>query len=184
MAAHTDGTDDTDGRGRAEQAAARQRRGKVIAMTTAERDDFLTGERVCRVATVGADGAPHVSPLWFAWHGGALWLFSITRSQRWRDLERDPRVSVVVDAGVDYFELRGVEVTGTAAPVGENPRGKSGDPDFVDDPDLAAVEQIFADKYMGGTFYPDGRHAWLKITPEKIASWDFRKLAALGKGPQ
>lgn len=168
----------------ADEAAARQRRGKVIAMTGAERDEFLATERVCRVATVGADGAPHVSPLWFGWHADALWLFSITRSRRWRELIADPRVAVVIDAGVDYFELRGVEIIGRAEPVGENPRGKVGDPGFVDDPDLAAVEQIFADKYMGGTFYPDGRHAWLRITPEKISSWDFRKLAELGKGPQ
>ncbi len=153
----------------------RQRRGKLIAMTDEERDAFLAAERTCRVATVGKDGAPHVSPLWFSWHGGALWLFSITRSQRWADLVRDPRVSVVVDAGVDYLDLRGVELSGRAEIVGDVPRGK--DPDAR----LAAVEQIFADKYMGGTFYPDGRHAWLRITVEKIASWDFRKLAAVDK---
>jgi len=36
-----------------------------------------------------------------------------------------------------------------------------------------------ADKYQGGTMYHDGRHAWLRITPDKITSWDFRKLASL-----
>jgi hypothetical protein len=30
----------------------------------------------------------------------------------------------------------------------------------------------------------DGRHAWLRITPAKIVSWDFRKLAALGRSPE
>ena len=153
-----------------------QRRSKPIAMTEGERDAFLAAERTCRVATVGKDGAPHVSPLWFGWHDGALWLFSIIRSQRWTNLARDPRVAVVVDAGVDYSELRGVELSGRAEIVGDVPRGK--DPD----PRLDAVEQIFADKYMGGTFYPDGRHAWLRITVDKIASWDFRKLAGLAKG--
>src|SRR5699024_4481095 len=108
------------------------------------------------------------------WSGGALWLFSITRSKRWRDLERDPRVSVVVDAGVEYTELRGVEISGRAEQVGEIPRGSG------PDPRLADVERIFADKYMGGAFYADGRHAWLRIVPDKIVSWDFRKLAALG----
>lgn len=157
-----------------------QRRGKAIAMTVEERDAFLAAERTCRVATVGKDGAPHVSPLWFGWDGEALWLFSITRSQRWADLVRDPRVSVVVDAGVDYFELHGVEISGRAEIVGDVPRAQ--DSAAPADPRQAAVEQIFADKYMGGAFYPDGRHAWLRITPEKIASWDFRKLAALGKG--
>ncbi|QDQ99069.1 pyridoxamine 5'-phosphate oxidase family protein [Tomitella fengzijianii] len=169
-----DGTDSaTAGPG---EAAGRQRRGRAIAMGDAERDAFLAAERTCRVATVGADGAPHVSPLWFGWSDGALWLFSITKSRRWRDLESDPRVSVVVDAGEQYDELRGVEISGHARQVGEVPRTAA------PDPELEAVEQQFADKYMGGTFYADGRHAWLRIVPEKIVSWDFRKLAALQKG--
>lgn len=157
------------------EPARQQRRGRAIAMTTVERDAFLAQARTCRVATVGKDGAPHVSPLWFGWHAGALWLFSITRSKRWADLVRDPRISVVVDAGEDYLELRGVELSGRAEIVGEVPRGT--DPDAR----LAPIEQIFADKYMGGTFYPDGQHAWLRVTVDKIASWDFRKLAAVGK---
>ena len=41
-----------------------------------------------------------------------MWLYSITRSQRWTNLERDPRVSVLVEAGDDYFELRGAELIG------------------------------------------------------------------------
>ena len=98
-----------------------QRRSLKIAMTTEERDGFLTEARTCRVATVGADGAPHVTPMWFAWDGTALWLTSIIRSQRWADVQRDPRIGVVVDAGSDYMELRGVEISGTATQVGEVP---------------------------------------------------------------
>ncbi|RBY85864.1 pyridoxamine 5'-phosphate oxidase family protein [Blastococcus sp. TF02A-26] len=148
-----------------------QRRGRAIAMTAAEVDDFLGAERTCRVATVGGDGRPHVAPLWFVWDGAALWLNSLTRSQRWTDLARDPRVAVVVDAGVEYTELRGVEVTGRAEVVGDVPRSEA------EDPELAPVEQAFARKYGGtDTYVPDGRHAWLRITPEKLVSWDFRKL--------
>ena len=80
-------------------------------MSDAERDEFLGAERTCRVATVGT-GGPHVAPLWFVWHDAALWLTSLNRSQRWTDLERDPRIAVVVDAGHDYLELRGVELRG------------------------------------------------------------------------
>jgi PPOX class probable F420-dependent enzyme len=148
-----------------------QRRGRKIAMTTDERDAFLASARTCRVATVAGDGSPHVTPLWFAWDGGALWLTSIVRSQRWTDLERDNRVSVVVDAGDDYMELHGVELRGRAVPVGEVPR--TGEPA----PELDTPERIYADKYAGGQIFHDGRHAWLRITPEKVVSWDFRKIA-------
>jgi nitroimidazol reductase NimA-like FMN-containing flavoprotein (pyridoxamine 5'-phosphate oxidase superfamily) len=147
-----------------------QRRGRRIAMTREEVDAFLAEERTCRVATVGRDG-PHATPLWYAWHGGALWLTSVVRSQRWTDLQRDPRVAVVVDAGTSYDELRGVELRGRVEVVGEVPR--TGQPV----PELEAAEQLMADRYMGGTFVHDGRHAWLRMAPDKITSWDFRKRA-------
>ena len=49
------------------------------------------------------------------------------------------------------------------------------------DPVLAAPESLFARKYTGGDFAPDGRHAWLRLTPDKLVSWDFRKLAGLSR---
>ena len=151
----------------------RQRRGRRIAMTPAEVDGFLAEQRTCRVATVGPRG-PHATPLWFVWDGSRLWLYSITRSRRWAELLRDPRVGVVIDAGEDYLELRGVELTGTVEVVGEVPR--TGAPHDQ----LAAVEATFAAKYFGGgAMVHDGRHAWLRLAPAEIVSWDFRKLALL-----
>jgi hypothetical protein len=47
-------------------------------------------------------------------------------------------------------------------------------------PELEEPELLMARKYFGSdTFHYDGRHAWLRLVPEKITSWDFRKLAAL-----
>ena len=66
------------------------------------------------------------------------------RSQRWTDLMRDPRVAVIVDAGVEYNELRGVELSGAVVPVGDVPRTAA------PDPALAEPERLFADKYAGG----------------------------------
>ncbi|MBC7269604.1 MAG: pyridoxamine 5'-phosphate oxidase family protein [Streptomyces sp.] len=153
--------------------AVTQRRGRKIMMSSEELDAFLTTERTCRVATVSADGTPHVSPLWFVWDGTSLWLYSLTRSRRWADLRRDTRVAVVVDAGHGYDELRGAELSGTVEFVGEAPR--TGAPH----PELAAVEPVFARKYFAIDELPhDGRHAWLRLTPDAISSWDFRKLAA------
>jgi nitroimidazol reductase NimA-like FMN-containing flavoprotein (pyridoxamine 5'-phosphate oxidase superfamily) len=148
-----------------------QKRGRKIAMTDAERDEYLATERTCRVATIGPDG-PHATPLWYGWDGTHLWLYSIVKSQRWTDLMRDPRIGVTVDGGVDYLELRGVEITGTVEVIGEVPRtGEAVD-------ELVAIEKQFASKYMGGgeAMFHDGRHGWLRVSPTKIASWDFRKL--------
>lgn len=147
-----------------------QRRGRAIAMTTDEVDAYLRTERTCRVATVGADGGPHVSALWFVWDGTALWLNSLVKSQRWVNVVRSPRISVLVDGGGEFMELHGVELIGDAEVVGEVPR--------TDEPDpaVAEPERLFGDKYVGGRFASDGRHAWLRMVPEKIVSWDFRKI--------
>ena len=142
-------------------------------MTPEELAQFLAAERTCRVATIGKDG-PHATPLWFGWDGEYLWLYSIVKSQRWTDLQRDPRIGVVVDSGVEYLELRGVEIIGTVEVVGEVPR--TGEPNDA----LAGIEPVFARKYMGSDeMFHDGRHAWLRVKPSKIATWDFRKLADL-----
>lgn len=146
-----------------------QRRARAIAMTADEVDRFLAEQRTCRVATIGANG-PHATPLWYVWHGGALWLTSLSRSQRWADLQKDPRIAVVVDTGDAYQELRGVELRGKVEVVGEVPR--TGEPV----PELDGPEQAFADRYSGGARGYDGRHAWLRLVPEKITSWDFGKI--------
>jgi hypothetical protein len=146
------------------------RRGRRIAMNKAELDRFLHDERTCRVATASPHG-PHLTPLWYVWDGTALWLTSVVASQRWTDLLRDPRVAVLVDAGEDYGELRGAELRGTVEIVGEVPR--TGLPEAR----LTEAELLFARKYTGGdVMHHDGRHAWLRLVPDKITSWDFRKI--------
>lgn len=158
---HADGT----------HASGAQRRGRRIMMTDEELNAFLREQRTCRVATVSPDGRPHVGALWFAWDGTSMWLYSITRSRRWSDLRKDPRISVVVDSGEGYDELRGVELSGNAVFVGEAPR--TGEPCE----ELAEPERIFPVKNFGIEEMPhDGRHAWIRLTPESIVSWDFRKI--------
>ncbi|MDT0468185.1 MULTISPECIES: pyridoxamine 5'-phosphate oxidase family protein [Streptomyces] len=151
--------------------AETQRRGRKIMMSPVELDAFLATQRTCRVATVSADGSPHVSALWFAWDGTSLWLYSVVRSKRWADLRRDPRVAIVVDTGEEYEQLRGAELSGTIEFVGESPRTG----ELCAELDLP--ETLFARKNFGLDEMPyDGRHAWLRLTPTKIVSWDFRKL--------
>jgi hypothetical protein len=76
---------------------------------------------------------------------------------------------VLVEAGEDYFELRGVEVLGSVVQVGELPR--TGEPN----PELQEPERLWGEKYG---LQLDGRHAWLRLTPRKVVSWDFRKISA------
>ncbi|EWM11188.1 pyridoxamine 5'-phosphate oxidase family protein [Kutzneria sp. 744] len=149
---------------------AEQRRGRRIALSAEELDEFLGAERTCRVATAGPDG-PHLTALWFLWHDKTLWLTSITRAKRWAQLKRDPKVAVLVDGGREYGELHGVELRGEVEFVGEAPR--TGEPVA----ELVEPEKLFARKYFGGEqMFHDGRHGWMRLRPHTVVSWDFRKL--------
>lgn len=74
--------------------------------------------QLARIATVGADGTLHVTPVGYAYdpaddsidiHGRNL-----TRTKKFRDLQRDPRVAVVIDDVLPPWQPRGIEVRGRA----------------------------------------------------------------------
>jgi PPOX class probable F420-dependent enzyme len=85
-----------------------------IRMTDAELAAFLDEQRTVIAATNGHDGWPHLMPLWYLVRGGELWSWTYAKSQKVRNLERDPRVSLQVEAGEQYQELRGVMVRARA----------------------------------------------------------------------
>jgi PPOX class probable F420-dependent enzyme len=79
-----------------------------ITMTDAEVAAFLDEERTVICATIGRDGFPHLMPLWYVMRDTDVWSWTFAKSQKVRNVERDPRASLVVEAGEDYAELRGV----------------------------------------------------------------------------
>jgi len=79
-------------------------------MTEAELAAFLDEQRTLILATAGRDGWPHLMPLWFTVRDGEPWAWTYARSQKVRNLERDPRATWQVEAGTSYEQLRGVMV--------------------------------------------------------------------------
>ncbi len=77
-------------------------------MSDDEVGTFLQEERTVTCATNGRDGFPHLMPLWFVVRDGEIWAWTYGKSQKVRNLERDPRVTLQVEAGVEYHLLRGV----------------------------------------------------------------------------
>ena len=79
-----------------------------IQMTAEEVRAFLDERMVMQCATVGPRGVPHVVPLWFVTDGDAIEGWTYAKSQKAKNLERDPRATVAIEDGVQYHELRGV----------------------------------------------------------------------------
>ena len=145
----------------------------AVRMTDAEATDFLAGNLKVQVATVGKDGAPHLTTLWFAVHQG-LWLFeTYGKSQKVVNMRRDPRVAVLAEQGTSYAELRGVSVQGRAeivdagdellrlmeVIVARNHRA-------LDEAEVAKIAAAMAQKRVV-----------VRVRPDKVISWDHRKLA-------
>jgi Pyridoxamine 5'-phosphate oxidase len=140
--------------------------GLDLSLTDRELDEFLSAQRTARVATTGSDGTPHVVPLWFVWQGGALFLNSTLGNPTVENLIRTGQAAAVIDDGQSYDVLRGAVLTGAAGRADGDPR-------------LPEVERMWSEKYLGGGDLPYRRwrnRVWLRLTPARIASWDFRKI--------
>jgi len=79
-----------------------------IKMTPEDVESFLADERVISVCTIGQDGWPHVTALWYVLRDSEPWIYTYAKSQKVRNLERDNRTTLLVEAGHEYQELRGV----------------------------------------------------------------------------
>src|ERR1700722_11771056 len=79
-----------------------------IAMTPAEVAVFLAEQRIVVCATNGSRGWPHLMPLWYVVRGVDIWAWTYAKSQKARNLERDPRATLQVEDGEEYEHLRGV----------------------------------------------------------------------------
>jgi PPOX class probable F420-dependent enzyme len=137
-----------------------------LSLTPEELDRFLTESRTVRVATVGPGGEPHVVPLWFVWHDGTLFVNTTRGNRTVRNAELDPRAAATVDDGERYEELRGVVLHGLLEPAEGDSR-------------LAAAREAMAAKYFGGNrphFEGWRNRMYLRLAPQRISSWDFRKI--------
>ena len=146
-------------------------------MTPAETAAFLEAGRKVQLATNGHDGFPHLVTMYYVLTGGLITFWTYRKSQKALNLERDPRISCLVEDGGEYFDLRGVVVQGTArqvrdeaaiAEIGRRITAVVGGP-------LAAAEPAALAAYV--------EHAARKrygyvVEPSRVISWDHAKLAS------
>lgn len=143
-----------------------------IRMSEEEIRDFLAQSRTVILNSIGSDGVPHPIPMWYAIEDdGAIVMTTYATSQKIKNLKRDPRVSLLVEAGTDYSELRGVVFYGTAELVH----------DVEDVTDILIAASLRQGTAVTDTIRAQMRRTaekrtGIRVRPEKVVSWDHRKL--------
>src|SRR5215204_1818647 len=85
-----------------------------IQLSPEEQRELIDSERIVVVSTMGLRGWPHSMPLWYVPRDGEVWVYTYAKSQKVRNLERDPRATLLIETGHEYGELRGVEIEAEA----------------------------------------------------------------------
>ncbi|WP_239094994.1 pyridoxamine 5'-phosphate oxidase family protein [Planotetraspora silvatica] len=165
-----------------------------IAMEDEELAGFLRDARKLHLATINGDGTPHLVTMFYGLSDGKITFWTYRKAQKAKNIDRDSRVTCLVESGDDYFELRGVMVYGTAR--------------LIDDPEEVLDVGMDVTRRMTGMAAPDGtasngagendggedgslreyvahtarkRIAYV-VEPSRVVSWDHRKLPGASVG--
>ena len=90
-----------------------------VTMNDAEVADMLAAGRKVQLATINPDGYPHLVTMYYALIDGKIAFWTYRTSQKALNLARDPRISCLVETGEAYFDLRGVQIQGTAETISD-----------------------------------------------------------------
>jgi PPOX class probable F420-dependent enzyme len=142
-----------------------------ITLTDAEIHQMLAGLRTVTMATIGPDGRPHLTAMWFAVLDGDIWFETKAKSQKAVNLRRDPRITVLAEDGDVYEALRGVAIEGRA--------------EMTDDTELLWRVGVSVWERYRGPYTAEARPLVLaslrkrvavRVRAERVRSWDHRKL--------
>jgi PPOX class probable F420-dependent enzyme len=146
-----------------------------IQLTEAEQAELLDTERVAIVATHGPRGWPHLMPMWFVARDGEVWIWTYGKSQKVKNLERDPRATLLIETGTEYTELRGVQIEAEAELVRDQDRVV----EFAKELTVrytAGIDSVQGDA-AAALLKQAAKRVAIRFKPVRVASWDHRKLA-------
>ena len=141
-----------------------------IQLSAQERDAFLSGPHKAALATIDKDGFPHVVAMGYRYKDGIIYMTSYGKAQKVLNVRRNPKVGVMVETGKLYSEYRGVMIRGRCEVI-EDPQVVRETMGIVGRSETAQAAAI-----PSGAASSAPKRVVLKITPEKIATWDHTKL--------
>ena len=150
-----------------------ENRRSAIKMSEQEIDAFLNEERTATMCSMHPDGSIHAVAMWYGLVDGGVMFETKIKSQKVQNLRRDPRLTILVEAGDSYDQLRGVELVGKAV-IHE------------DEESLWKVGVSVWERYVGpydesskeGLGFMLNNRLAVGIAIDKVVSWDHRKMAA------
>lgn len=149
----------------------------LIRMTDPEVANFLNEQKTLTIVSNGAGGFPHPMPMWFTRDAdGSIRMGTYRTSQKIKNIQRDPKVTLLCESGTEYAQLRGVVIYGTAEIIDDYDivvdtmlRASGGGDGLPEDPKQAdAIREA-----MRGTA---AKRFAIRIRPERVVSWDHGKL--------
>jgi PPOX class probable F420-dependent enzyme len=143
-----------------------------IVMSDDEIVDFIDHSRTATMATLSADGKPHLVAMWYAVLDGEVWFETKAKSQKAVNLRRDPTITVMIEDGKTYDTLRGVSIDGRAEIV-------DSDPDLLLRVGISVWERYTAPYTDEMKPYVDqmmNNRIAVRVVPTRLRSWDHRKL--------
>lgn len=142
-----------------------------IRMTEEEVRAYLAEPHTLQVATINADGTPHLVAMYYALLDDDVVFWTYGKSQKVANLRRDPRLTVMAESGTSYDQLRGVTITGRA----ELREGAD---------EVIAVGEAIYPRYFGelddmarqGVAHTGRKRVAVRVKRERVVSWDHTKL--------
>jgi PPOX class probable F420-dependent enzyme len=144
---------------------------RSIQMTPEEVDAFLAERRAMSMCSMSPDGSIHAVAMWYGFVDGCITVETKSKSQKVQNLRRDPRLTLLFEAGDSYEELRGVELVGKA--------------EIIEDPDKLWTLGISVFERYNGPYTEElkpfvevmlHKRVGIKLNVERTVSWDHRKL--------
>lgn len=140
-------------------------------MSEAEVDEFLAGRHTMNVASFNHDGTIHLVAMWYAVLDGEPVFWTFGKSQKIKNLQRDARITLLVEDGDEYGELIGVEIVGQATVITDRAQ--------VMEIGEAVYERYFGevtDEVRPFVELTGAKRFGVRVKPDRVVSWDHKKL--------
>ena len=148
-----------------------------IKLSDEEARELIDSERIVVVSSLGPRGWPHVMPLWYVPRDGEIWIWTYAKSQKVKNLERDPRATLLIETGVEYQDLRGIQIEAEAELI----RDIDEIVEYAKEMTVRyseGIESVEGDAAAGLQAQAPKRVA-IHFHPKRIATWDHSKLGGV-----